>query len=79
MLDLVERDVLQPGGISYLRLDGDVEASARFGIAQVCCMPHACLLSQDSCVCLCVSGGECIQRSSMSRERMRKPSWHDAW
>lgn len=35
MLDLVERDVLVPGGVSFLRLDGSVEASQRFGIVQV--------------------------------------------
>ena len=29
MLDLVERDVLQPNGVSFLRLDGGLEASAR--------------------------------------------------
>lgn len=35
MLDLVERDVLQPAGLSFLRLDGGVEASERFNIVQV--------------------------------------------
>ena len=29
MLDLVERDVLLPNGVSFLRLDGSLEASAR--------------------------------------------------
>ncbi|KAJ9524538.1 hypothetical protein QJQ45_024108, partial [Haematococcus lacustris] len=34
MLDLVERDVLQPCGVTYLRLDGSVESSQRFNIVQ---------------------------------------------
>jgi TATA-binding protein-associated factor len=34
MLDLVESLVLQPLGVSSLRLDGSVEASARFGVVQ---------------------------------------------
>ncbi|GIL82700.1 hypothetical protein Vretifemale_11550 [Volvox reticuliferus] len=34
LLDIVERDLMTPYGISYLRLDGSVEASARFGIVQ---------------------------------------------
>ena len=34
MLDLVERDVLQPAGVTYLRLDGSLEAGARFGVVQ---------------------------------------------
>jgi TATA-binding protein-associated factor len=34
MLDLVENLVLQPLGVSSLRLDGSVEASARFGVVQ---------------------------------------------
>ncbi|KAK9916950.1 hypothetical protein WJX75_009151 [Coccomyxa subellipsoidea] len=34
LLDIVERDVLQPAGVSFLRLDGSVEASSRFGIVQ---------------------------------------------
>ncbi|BDA40363.1 TATA-binding protein-associated factor 172 [Coccomyxa sp. Obi] len=33
-LDIVERDVLQPAGVSFLRLDGSVEAASRFGIVQ---------------------------------------------
>ncbi|CAK0788009.1 hypothetical protein CVIRNUC_011231 [Coccomyxa viridis] len=33
-LDIVESDVLTPVGVSYLRLDGSVEASARFSIVQ---------------------------------------------
>ncbi|GIL55055.1 hypothetical protein Vafri_10704, partial [Volvox africanus] len=34
LLDIVERDLMTPYGVSYLRLDGSVEASARFGIVQ---------------------------------------------
>ncbi|KAG2490891.1 hypothetical protein HYH03_010808 [Edaphochlamys debaryana] len=34
LLDIVERDLLGPYGVSYLRLDGSVEAGARFGIVQ---------------------------------------------
>ena len=34
MLDLVERDVLQPLGVSFLRLDGGVEPAARFSVVQ---------------------------------------------
>ncbi|GFR50409.1 hypothetical protein Agub_g12626, partial [Astrephomene gubernaculifera] len=34
LLDIVERDLLTPYGVSYLRLDGSVEAGARFGIVQ---------------------------------------------
>jgi TATA-binding protein-associated factor len=34
LLDLVERDLLQPLGVSYLRLDGSVEASQRFSLVQ---------------------------------------------
>lgn len=34
MLDLVDSLLLQPLGVSSLRLDGSVEASARFGIVQ---------------------------------------------
>ena len=34
MLDLVENLLLQPLGVSSLRLDGGVEASARFGVVQ---------------------------------------------
>jgi TATA-binding protein-associated factor len=34
-LDIVERDVLAPMGVSYLRLDGSIDASARFSIVQV--------------------------------------------
>ena len=29
MLDLVERDVLTPAGVSFLRLDGSLEATSR--------------------------------------------------
>ena len=29
MLDLVERDVLIPAGVSFLRLDGSLEATSR--------------------------------------------------
>ncbi len=35
MLDLVERDLLTPLGVSFLRLDGSVDASARFALVQV--------------------------------------------
>eukprot|EP00198_Chlamydomonas_reinhardtii_P002616 XP_001691952.1 SNF2 superfamily protein [Chlamydomonas reinhardtii] len=34
LLDLVERDLLAPYGVSYLRLDGGVEAGARFAVVQ---------------------------------------------
>eukprot|EP00192_Tetraselmis_astigmatica_P001352 CAMPEP_0117692082 /NCGR_PEP_ID=MMETSP0804-20121206/26113_1 /TAXON_ID=1074897 /ORGANISM="Tetraselmis astigmatica, Strain CCMP880" /LENGTH=1797 /DNA_ID=CAMNT_0005505457 /DNA_START=126 /DNA_END=5519 /DNA_ORIENTATION=+ len=34
LLDLVERDLLQPAGVSFLRLDGNVAASKRFEVAQ---------------------------------------------
>ena len=34
LLDLVERDVLKPGGVSFLRLDGSVEATQRFGVVR---------------------------------------------
>jgi TATA-binding protein-associated factor len=34
MLDMTERDLLQPFGISYLRLDGSTEASQRFAVVQ---------------------------------------------
>ncbi|GAX73980.1 hypothetical protein CEUSTIGMA_g1430.t1 [Chlamydomonas eustigma] len=34
MLDLVERDVLTPHGVSFLRLDGSLEATARFAVVQ---------------------------------------------
>ncbi len=34
LLDLIERDLMQPYGVSYLRLDGGVEANARFAIVQ---------------------------------------------
>ncbi|EFJ48604.1 hypothetical protein VOLCADRAFT_74566 [Volvox carteri f. nagariensis] len=34
LLDIVERDLMAPYGVSYLRLDGSVEAGARFGIVQ---------------------------------------------
>ena len=45
MLDLVERDVLTPLGVSFLRLDGSVDAGQRFGIVQVGWMPHSALLA----------------------------------
>ena len=32
MLDLVERDVLLPAGINFLRLDGSLEATARYDL-----------------------------------------------
>lgn len=35
LLDIVERDVLAPAGISFLRLDGGVEHTQRFGLVQV--------------------------------------------
>jgi TATA-binding protein-associated factor len=35
MLDLVERDVLVPHGVSFLRLDGSLEAAARSDLAEV--------------------------------------------
>ncbi len=45
MLDLVERDVLVPAGVSFLRLDGSVDAGQRFGIVQVRVgAPHTTLL-----------------------------------
>ncbi|CAG9461773.1 unnamed protein product [Pedinophyceae sp. YPF-701] len=34
LLDIVEDDVLRPLGASWVRLDGSVEASQRFGVAQ---------------------------------------------
>ena len=34
LLDLVERDVLKPAGVSFLRLDGSVEATQRFGVVR---------------------------------------------
>ncbi len=34
LLDLVERDVLKPAGVSFLRLDGGVEATQRFGVVR---------------------------------------------
>lgn len=34
LLDIVERDVLAPANISFLRLDGGVEHSQRFGLVQ---------------------------------------------
>ena len=34
MLDMAERDLLRPFGISYLRLDGGTEASQRFAVVQ---------------------------------------------
>ncbi|DBA67496.1 TPA: hypothetical protein ACH3X2_001776 [Trebouxia sp. C0005] len=34
MLDLVEADVLRPAGVSFLRLDGSVEAKKRFSLVQ---------------------------------------------
>ena len=36
LLDLVERDVLKPAGVSFLRLDGSVEATQRFGVVRLC-------------------------------------------
>jgi hypothetical protein len=38
MLDLVEQDLLTPLGVSYLRLDGSVDANQRFAIVQVSSM-----------------------------------------
>ncbi|KAG1666532.1 hypothetical protein FOA52_014429 [Chlamydomonas sp. UWO 241] len=34
MLDLAERHVLVPRGVSFLRLDGSLDSSARFGVVQ---------------------------------------------
>ena len=34
MLDLVERDVLTPAGVSFLRLDGSLEATSRCDSSQ---------------------------------------------
>lgn len=52
MLDLVERDVLNPSRVSFLRIDGSVDASQRFGIVQV---RPACVCAL-SMLCLCVHG-----------------------
>ena len=34
LLDLVESDVLKPAGVSFLRLDGGVEPTQRFGVVR---------------------------------------------
>jgi len=35
MLDRVESDVLRPLGVSFLRIDGTIDASQRFAVVQV--------------------------------------------
>ena len=62
MLERVEKDVLQPSGVSFLRIDGSVDASQRFAVVQVrglAVILHRRLICLNISVSM-LSGSHCV-------------------